>query len=330
MANQFVNLPAPAANGSGAAVDVSTFGALKTVAVQGNGGVFEPFVTIECSNELVPVHWYPLRTFTTPTEDTFERACHWMRATVSNYRGGGAPSVDVGGTDDGTTFAQLTVPVGNGTGAGVDVSALGLFKTVQVGGAFRGSLNVEVSEDAGVTWAQAFSFAIPGAQSVVIAADFMRVSRNGVPQIDPGTPVVWVGGTSPIGGGGGGGIDVQKDGIDVVNPANTINFLGPAITVTDAGGGVADVQIASTAIIRTFRYTATGAETTAGFIAAIPAPPMADANYNAIVSQDVLADDLAFQMPHTSFTTTQLTIKPGANMTAGDKIYITLIPFTIS
>lgn len=243
MANIFVNLPAPAANGSGAAVDVSTFGALKTLTVTGNGGVFEPFVTIECSNELVPVHWFPLWTFNTPTEQTFEVACHWMRAKISNYRGGGAPTVEVGGTDDGTTFAQLAVPAGNGVGAGSDVSALGLFKTVQVGGPFRGQVNVEISENGGVSWATTFSYALSGGQSLIVAADFMRVSRNGVPMVSPGLPDIWVAGTSPVGGGGGGGgsVDVQQDGVDVVNPATTLNFQSPGTLATNAGGGVADI-----------------------------------------------------------------------------------------
>ena len=186
MANQFVALPAPAANGSGAWVDVSSFGALKSITAVGNGGVFTPFVTIECSNEDTPVHAYSLVTFSNPEDEfTTEVACHWMRATVSNYRGGGAPTVEVGGTDDGTSSLELNVPADNGAAAAVDVSALPLFKTVQVGGPFRGQINIEVSEDGGATFATVFSFAQSGFQSAVIAADFMRVSRTGVPLVVP-------------------------------------------------------------------------------------------------------------------------------------------------
>lgn len=240
MANQFVALPAPAANGAGAWVDVSSYGPIKTVTVAGNGGVFEPFVTIEYSNQNAPTNGVPLRTFSTPDEDTFNVACHWMRAVVSNYKGGGAPVVELGGTDSGASFAQLTVPVGNGQGAGVDVSSLGLYKTVQVAGAFRGALLVEVSEDGGATYSQAFPFANPGGKSQVIAADFMRVTRNGVPTIAPGQPEVWVGASDP-GGGGGGSLDVQLDGVDVVNPATILNFQTPGMFVEDEGGGSAKI-----------------------------------------------------------------------------------------
>lgn len=242
MAQQSVNLPAPAANAAGAWVDVSTFGDVKTVTVVGNGGVFEPFVTIECSNQSAPTKGYPLKTFSSPDEATFSIACHWMRAVVSNYKGGGAPTVDVGGTDDGTTSLQLTVPVGNGVGAGVDTTSLPLFKTVQIAGPFRGTINIEVSEDSGTSYSQAFSFSgLSGQQTQVIAADFMRVSRVGVPPIDPGLPEIWVSATAPTGGGGGGALDVQLDGVDVVNPATILNFQTPGMFVEDEGGGSAKV-----------------------------------------------------------------------------------------
>jgi len=246
MANIFVALPAPAANGAGAWVDVSSFGALKTITVTGNGGVFEPFVTIECSNQNAPTAGFALKTFGFPAEQSFGVACHWMRAVVSNYRGGGAPTVEVGGTDDGTSFAQLISPAGDGDGAGVDVSALPPFKTVQIVGAYRGTVNVEVSEDAGTTYSQAFSSTNqPGGQSQTIAADFMRVSRAGTPKMDPGLPEIWIGATAGSGGGGGGiGVNVQDEGVPLANnPHPTLNFIGAGVTATDAGGGIADIDI---------------------------------------------------------------------------------------
>lgn len=225
MSNIFTALPAPAANGSGAAVDMSTFGALKTVTVTGNGGVFTPTVIIEISNEASPTKWAPVLTFQNPGADNCEVACHWMRATVSNYLGGGAPTVEVGGTDEGSVFANLPVTAGNGTGAGVDVTTLGSFKTVTVGGPFNGACNVEVSEDGGTTYSVAFSFQNPGQQSGLLIADHMRVTRNGVPLVAPGLPIVNVGATSGPGGGGG-----------ATGPTGPSGSTGPASTVTGPTG----------------------------------------------------------------------------------------------
>lgn len=194
-----IALPAPAANGSGTWVDASAFGALKTITSVGNGGDFEPFVTIECSNETSPTHEYPINTFDIPGTLTVQVACMWMRARVSNYRGGGSPTVSVGGQDSGTTNAQLAVTAGNGIAAPTNTSSLPLYKTIQVAGAFRGAVNVEISED-GTTYNQAFSANNPGAQYGLIAASDMRVSRNGVPDNSPGSPTVWVAATQPLGG----------------------------------------------------------------------------------------------------------------------------------
>ena len=124
---------------------------------------------------------------------------------MSNFKGGQAPEVWVGSTDAGASFAALGAPVGNGAAAAVDVSTLPLFKTVQIGGTFRGEVIVEISEDGGVTWGQPFpGFQAPGFASEILAADFMRVRRVGVPANTPGLPIVNVG-ACDVGGGGGGG-----------------------------------------------------------------------------------------------------------------------------
>jgi hypothetical protein len=200
MGNLFVAIPAPAANGSGAAVDVSAFGAKKTFTVA-NAGVAH--VTIEMSNEAVPVHWAPVWTFQTPNDKTLEIAARWMRATVSNYKPGGpAPVVNLGGNDDGTTSVTLIAPAVDGAGAAVDVSLLPEFKTVQVAEQFKGSVQIEISEDAGATWNGVYSFSDPGQQTQVFTANRMRVTRNGV---TPGGPVPIVNVTATVPGGGGGG-----------------------------------------------------------------------------------------------------------------------------
>lgn len=200
MTQVFVNLPAPSANGSGAAVNVSTFGPLKTMLVAG-GAVC--VVTIEMSNEPSPTNWAPVWVFQNGGVKSLEIAAHWMRATVQQYKSG-TPEVDVGGTNEGTTLAQLVAPVGFGVGAAVDTSLLGLFRTVHVSGAFKGQVNIEVSEDGTSKWATVFSFQKGGQKSQTIAAKFMRVSRSGVPQLNLGQPTVYIGCTDAISGGGGG------------------------------------------------------------------------------------------------------------------------------
>lgn len=200
MGNIFVNIPVPVANGSGAPVSMSAFGYSKSISV---AGPFDAAVTIEISNELVPTTWAPVVTFNRPDGIVADVACRWMRASVAGYKTG-APVCDVGGGDDGTLFASLPVPAGNGAGAAVDVSPLGLFKTVTVGGLFRGSVQVEISEDGVNNWSQfGFGFGNPGQQSLLVAARFMRVVRAGV--VGGGLPVVDIAGCPGPGGMGAGG-----------------------------------------------------------------------------------------------------------------------------
>lgn len=225
-----VNLPTPAGNGSGAAVDVSAFGAIKTVTVQTTGFLLgDPITTIEVSND--DVNWAALQTFIIPGNNTFEIACNFMRATVSNFKGGSAPVVEVGGTDDGTVFLSVPVPAGDGTGAGVSAATLPLFKTIQIGGAFQGVVIVEISEDGGTSWSQGFSFNQPGIQSSVIAFNRVRITRQGVALV-PGTPVCNIGATAPVGGGGGGG------GGGTIAASFTYTVLG-----TEPGFGTPDITI---------------------------------------------------------------------------------------
>lgn len=260
MANTFVNLPALADDGDGAWVDVSAIGGLKTITVEPNGGVFSPFVTVECSNQDTPTIGYPLVTFQQAKDQTFTVACHWMRAVTSNYKGGGAPTVAVGGQQDTTTSAQLPVPLIDGQGTPVDVSALESLKTIQVAGKFGGTINILVSEDGGASYNNAFSFqGGPGTafQTAVFVADFMRVERVGTPGVAPGQPVVWISATSGGGGGGGGGgVTVDSDGTPVVDPATILNFSS-AFTVTDAGGGQANIGAAGSTIlgVQTFQVS---------------------------------------------------------------------------
>jgi hypothetical protein len=205
MSNVFLSLPAIAGNGPGAAVDVSAFGTAKTITVEGSHG----FIGIEISNDAGHNNWAPVIQFRADGAQSIEVACHWMRTNTTAYTSGGAASVEVGGVAEGTLFDTLVAPAGNGLGAGVDTSALGSFKTLQVAGTFKGALNILVSEDAGETYQQVATFHNAGIQNFdPLIADFMKVGRNGVPLVNPGgTPLVFIaavqtqagGATGPIG-----------------------------------------------------------------------------------------------------------------------------------
>lgn len=283
-----VNLPALAGNGSGAAVDVSAFGAIKTVTVQPTGAVLgSPFVTIEVSND--NVNWAPLETFLIPGTNTFQVACNFMRATVSNYKEGAAPVVEVGGTDDGSLFLNVAVPAGNGTGADVSAATLPLFKTVQIGGAFQGVVIVEISEDGGVSWVQGFTFNAPGIQSALIAFNRVRVTRQGVPLVAPGAPVCNIGATVPTGGGGGGG-----------------------------GGGT---------VAASFLYTVTGAEPGFGTPdITIPIPARPNTAYQAIVTDAGRVDTAQafFTAPRSGYTLNTIVVH-GPTAAIGDQMNVLIV-----
>lgn len=87
-------------------------------------------------------------------------------------------------------FFPLDVPASAGVGASLDVSAAPGQKTVIVGGAFGGSLYVQVSED-GVVFATYLTFSgAPGKGNIPGAYQFIRVSRSGTVS---GAPSVVVG-----------------------------------------------------------------------------------------------------------------------------------------
>lgn len=263
--NQFVNLPVPAGNGIGASVDVSSFGAIKTIVC---GGTAESTLNIEVNNDAAQAGgWQTVATFQNRGQLTIKVAARWMRVRVTNFNPyvGGTSQVDVGGTDGGATFASLAVPVGNGAGAQTDVSALGLFKSVQVAAPFRGSVIIEVSEDGLTEWGQVMAFQTPGIQSQIIAAKFMRVVRVGVPVISAGLPVVNVGATDDVSGddgvaisagtqsvatgtvafansngvsfgmSGSSRVTASFDGIRSIS-GGTTNALGPGVSFADGNG----------------------------------------------------------------------------------------------
>ena len=229
MANLFLNVPAPAGNGSGAAVDFSAFGAPKTIIVSGQWTLI-PTINVEINNDAVSTDggWQSIFTVQGSGTVTVNVACRWIRVTISNHRGGMAPVVNIGGDDAGTTFAELVATAGNGVGAAVDVSALPELKTVQVSLEFRGSVIIETSNDGGTTWAQEMAFSNPGIQTAMFTADFMRVRRNGVPVVNPGLPLINIGACDTGGGGGGGGGGSLTSITPAALPAGITDDYNPA------------------------------------------------------------------------------------------------------
>ncbi len=200
MANVYVNLPAAAANGPGAWVDVSAMGAEKSIII---GGTLIGTVNIEISNEAVATAGVPVASLRNKGNVCLMAAALWMRAVVVGYQQGGAPDVEVGANDDGATGINLPVTAGDGVGAAQSVAAMGDYKTVTVQGTYRGSVLVEQSND-NVSWAPAFiSFLAPGSYSSHCPAQFMRVRRSGVPSALPGTPIVDIAGINDTAAGPG-------------------------------------------------------------------------------------------------------------------------------
>jgi len=91
------------------------------------------------------------------------------------------------------SYVSLAVPAGNGSGASSNVSALSSLKTIQVAGTFTGVLQIEVSNDAGTTWLPVITIIGPGKYKVNVAVGHMRVTRQGVDSLAPGSAVVNVG-----------------------------------------------------------------------------------------------------------------------------------------
>lgn len=184
MANLFLNIPVPAANGAGAPVDVSAMGKTKSFVC---GGGFVATVNVEYANDLAGVGpWAQLATFQQSGNLTIDVAARWLRANVSNYKGG-APNLDVGSNDAGSVFALLPA-----AGTSVDISALPLLKTAVAPSGFAG--NVEISED-GVSWAQIFAFQNGGGVTRPVVGQFARAI---------GGADVWIGGANDDAAGAAG------------------------------------------------------------------------------------------------------------------------------
>lgn len=177
--NLFLDLPMPAFNGAGAAVDTSGMGRVKTIICRGDFTGCS--IMVEVSND-AEANWAPLVSFHRPgQEKVIEVAAESMRVYVQGRVAGVAftANVDVSANSVGGLFEVLPLPVGDGAGVPVDVSDLGFFKTAVVRGDFHGTLAIEASND-GVDYAPVWSFQSPGSLgSKRIAANYMRVRASG-------------------------------------------------------------------------------------------------------------------------------------------------------
>lgn len=207
MANVYINLPMPALNGAGASVATITMGGAKSIVVSGDFG--NTTLTVEASVDGGTV-WAPVAVFQTGGSlvQVVEVACDFMRVNVSG-RNNIVPFsavMDVGANDTGAVVAVIPMPAGNGSGASVNVSALGSFNTFIVGGSFDGAtVLIEASED-GASWGPVVQFAGQGGIfSKVIVAEFYRATVSGRRNPVPFTATASVGAINDSSGGGGSG-----------------------------------------------------------------------------------------------------------------------------
>jgi hypothetical protein len=233
MPNIFVNLPMPAGNGAGAAVDVSAQGRDKSIVM--GGGFGGATVAIEVSTDGGNV-FKPIWLFQAAGKKVLPVAAEFMRVFVRG-RGSSGPftaTASVGADDKGALFAVIPVPAVDGPGTPVDVSALGNFTTFVVGGVFPGvTVSFEVSEDGVDYFACGASFADEGdQQSRVVVANYMRIFLRGH-DFNPAAfnPTASVGAINDVSGGA-----MVDEKVKVSGDDTTTGFLEQKVV---AGSGIA-------------------------------------------------------------------------------------------
>jgi hypothetical protein len=231
MANIFVNLPIPAGDGPGAAIDVSAMGKEKSIVV---GGAFPgATIAIEVSTDGGTI-FQAIWLFAAAGKKVIPAAAQFIRVFVRGRSAAAfSANVDVGANDNGALFANLPVPAGDGTGAPVDVSALGNFTTFVAGGLLRGvAIAIEISEDGISYFPCGMSFADQGGiQSKVVVANFMRTLVQGrAGNTFPFTAAVSVGAINDAGSG------AMDELVKVTAADTTSDFLADKIA---PGSGIA-------------------------------------------------------------------------------------------
>jgi parallel beta-helix repeat protein len=295
MANVFLSIPVPAADGAGAAVDVSTMGRTKTFVI---GGGFRATVNVEYAVDAMGTIWAPIGTFHQSGNLTIDVACLWLRAVTSDYVSG-APNLDVGADDAGATAAALL-----SDGAAVDISTLARFKTVIVPYGFTGT--VDLSED-GVVWAQIFGFSAqqPNAQSREVFGQYARC-RGTVNGVAAGCSIA--GADNDSGGGGGGanacdiniqdygavGNGIHDDTEAVQNAVDAALASGKDLLVPSATDAYKLTSVVTVAATEGFRMKGCGAR--AKFV--YPSATNVNAFLFSAGSNKVTVDNIWFEGDH--------------------------------
>lgn len=209
MSNLFVDLPVPATPGTaGAAVDVSTMGAVHSFVVEGpergsvliegsqNGTDFSPIRTVNLVRD--------------PAIMSVFGAFAYLR--VKRLAGIGAITVAAGGeVVTGNVFLAdpIVVPVSRGSdGPIVDISTTPPIKTVTLTGSYQGAIVVLVSND-GSTFNPVAEFNTGGAQTISFRGiyRYIRLRKVG----NTAQPIVRFGATSLAGAGGGATLTFDED-----------------------------------------------------------------------------------------------------------------------
>jgi len=192
------DIPVPAGDGVGAAVDVSSLGIDRTIEISGS---IRAVIVIEASND--GQAFVTLAATSSPLKIAVGHAFASVRIRVVNTAPGAvvAANADISGQDSGTSVAALQVPAGDGNGASLDVSSLGTLSAAIVAGAFSGIIEIQGSLD-GSAWLPCASLTAEEIIPLSPGTAFVRVVRKNVDATSPGTPTVVVSAGNAAAGGG--------------------------------------------------------------------------------------------------------------------------------
>lgn len=256
MGNVFLNLPVNI-NAAGAPVDTSLMGRRKEVVVTGS---FTGGLIIQASTDGGTV-FFPVKVVTKPGTYELDLAATDMRVVSQNAQAAPAPfspEIDMGAPDDGIRSGVIPAPAApNTVGAPLDISAFGEFSTIIVGGSFTGLLVVEVSED-GSDWSDLVSFQAPGAKSLLVTGQEVRIRSKGATAGATFNPTFSMASVNEGGSGGAG------------RPA-TVFVYRPGGTAVDNVYTDWATLVAALAQVEGFKVIEMDATGTAGSAFAIPA-----------------------------------------------------------
>lgn len=186
MATVDVSLVIPA-SGAGAASDVSTFGAQKTIV---SSGTFQGIALVEAAGAAGV--WCTVAYVRGAAIQTITVAATQMRVRIPAGSLGGPGSIQVAAQRASARSVALAIPAADGVGASSALAQFGAHISMFVAGAFSGSISVELSQD-DAAFGQPFqSLTAANCETVPSSALFARVIRTGVVAALPGAPTVEV------------------------------------------------------------------------------------------------------------------------------------------